>query len=133
MGSTAPNWASCFRFPFPPDACANFSTACFSGGIFKTREAFIKPDISIQKVYEMPSRKALTSGNLKTVPDKSVFVEYLVKRLRQNREPYLYSEKLYVNMRDAVTNNSPNNQTPLFGVINGAGDEGGDFIFVRKR
>ena len=109
------------------------SDAWFSGGIFKTREAFIKPDISIQKVYEMPSRKALTSGNLKTVPDKSVFVDYLVKRLKQNREPYLYSEKLYVNMRDAVTNNSPNNQTPLFGVINGAGDEGGDFIFVRKR
>ena len=109
------------------------SDACFSGGIFKTREAFIKPNISIQKVYEMPSRKALTSGNLKTVPDKSVFVDYLVKRLRQNREPYLYSEKLYVNMKDAVTNNSPNNQTPLFGVINGAGDEGGDFIFVRKR
>ncbi len=109
------------------------SDACFSGGIFKTREAFIKPDISIQKVYEMPSRKALTSGNLKTVPDKSVFVEYLVKRLEKNREPYLYSEKLYVNMKDAVTNNSPNNQTPLFGVINGAGDEGGDFIFVRKR
>ena len=109
------------------------SDACFSGGIFKTREAFIKPDISIRKVYEMPSRKALTSGNLKTVPDKSVFVDFLVKRLRQNKEPYLYSEKLYVNMRDAVTNHSPNNQTPLFGVINGAGDEGGDFIFVRKR
>ena len=109
------------------------SDACFSGGIFKTRDAFIKPDISIQKVYAMPSRKGLTSGNLKTVPNKSVFVEYLVKRLETNEDPYLYSEKLYVNLRDAVTNNSPNNQTPLFGGINGSGNEGGDFIFVRQR
>lgn len=109
------------------------SDACFSGGIFKTRDVFLRPDISFQKVYEMPSRKAITSGNLKTVPDKSVFVEYLVKRLEQNRERYLYSEKLFINMRDAVINNSPNNQTPLFGVVNGAGDEGGDFIFVRRQ
>ena len=96
------------------------------------REAFIKPDMSIQKIYEMPSRKALTSGALLTVPDKSVFVEYLVKRLKNNQEKYLYSEKLYVNMKDAVINNSPTNQTPQFGVIGSAGDEGGDFVFVRR-
>ena len=108
------------------------SDACFSGGIFRVREAFISPDMSIQKIYEMPSRKAMTSGALLTVPDKSVFVEFLVKRLKNNQERYLYSEKLYVNMRDAVINNSPTNQTPQFGVIGSAGDEGGDFVFVRR-
>ena len=108
------------------------SDACFSGGIFKVREAFTKPEISIQKIYDLPSRKAITSGALKTVPDKSVFVEYLVKRLKNNQEKYLYSEKLYISMRDAVINNSPTNQTPQFGVIGSAGDEGGDFVFVRK-
>jgi hypothetical protein len=106
--------------------------ACFSGGIFKTRDAFVQPDVSVQKVYELPSRRAVTSGAMKTVPDRSVFVEYLVKRLKDNTDPYLYAMKLYVNMKDAVTNNSPNNQTPLYGVIDGAGDEGGDFVFVRK-
>lgn len=106
--------------------------ACFSGGIFRTREAFVRPDASIQRTYEMPSRRAMTSGALKTVPDRSVFVEYFLKRLKENREKYLYAEKLYVSMKDAVINNSPNNQTPLYGVINEAGDEGGDFIFVRR-
>ena len=96
------------------------------------REAFISPDMSIQKIYEMPSRNALTSGALLTVPDKSVFVKYLVKRLKNNQEKYLYSQKLYINMRDAVINNSPTNQTPQFGVIGSTGDEGGDFVFVRK-
>ncbi len=109
------------------------SDACFAGGIFKTRTAFSDASVSIQKIYEMPSRKAITSGNLKEVPDQSVFIEYLVKRLKGNQEPYLYSEKLYVSLKEGVTNNSANHQTPLFGVIQGAGDDGGDFIFVRRR
>ena len=106
--------------------------ACFSGGIFKTREAFSNADQSIQKTYEMTSRRAISSGALKAVPDKSVFVEYLLKRLQENRDKFLLAEKLYVNMKEAVINNSPNNQTPLYGVIGEAGDEGGDFIFVHR-
>lgn len=106
--------------------------ACFSGGIFKTRQAFTNADLSIQKTYEMASRRAISSGALKAVPDRSVFVEYLLKRLKENKEKYLLAEKLYVNMKEAVINNSPNNQTPLYGVIGEAGDEGGDFILVRR-
>ncbi len=106
--------------------------ACFSGGIFKTREAFTNADLSIQKTYEMASRRAISSGALKAVPDRSVFVEYLLKRLKENKEKYLLAEKLYVNLKEAVINNSPNNQTPLYGVIGEAGDEGGDFILVKR-
>jgi hypothetical protein len=108
------------------------SDACFSGGIFRSRRVLSMTDAVIEKIYEMPSRRALTSGALKDVPDRSVFVEYLIKRLKENEEKYLYTEKLYVSMKDAVINNSPNNQTPLYGVINESGDEGGDFIFVRR-
>jgi carboxyl-terminal processing protease len=106
--------------------------ACFAGGIFKVRDAFAGPKASIEKIYEMPSRKAITSGSLKTVPDRSVFVEYLTKRLKDNREKYLDAQKLFVSFKEAVINNSPNNQTPLYGAINEAGDEGGDFVFVRR-
>jgi hypothetical protein len=35
-------------------------------------------------------------------------------------------------MREGVIHNSRTKQTPLYGAINEAGDEGGDFIFVRK-
>jgi len=80
----------------------------------------------------MPSRKALTSGSLKTVPDRSVFVEYLVKRLKENQDKYLDAQKLFISFKEAVINNSPINQIPLYGVINEAGDEGGDFIFTRR-
>lgn len=107
--------------------------ACFSGGIFKVRDAFSRSDKAIEKIYELPSRKAITSGSLRTVPDRSVFVEYLTKRLRENTDRYLDAQKLFVSFKEAVINNSPNNQTPLYGAINEAGDEGGDFIFIRRQ
>lgn len=106
--------------------------ACFSGGIFKLRDAQISPDTSMEKIYELPSRKAMTSGSLKTVPDQSVFVEFLIKRLAENKDPYLDAHKLFARMREGVIHNSRTKQTPLYGAINEAGDEGGDFIFVRK-
>lgn len=106
--------------------------ACFSGGIFRVRDAFNRPDTAVEKIYEMPSRKAITSGSLKTVPDRSVFVEYLAKRLQDNQDKYLDAQKLFVSFKEAVINNSPNSQTPLYGAINETGDEGGDFVFVKK-
>lgn len=106
--------------------------ACFAGGIFKVRDAFSRPNAAVEKVFEMPSRKALTSGSLKTVPDRSVFVDYMLKRLKENRDQYLDAQKLYTRFREAVINNSPVAQTPLYGAIAETGDEGGDFIFVRQ-
>ncbi len=107
--------------------------ACFGGGIFKTREAFQDARTDIQELYKYPSRKAMTSGTLNVVPDKSVFIEYLVKRLKENPEKYLPSEQLFASFKTAVINNSLNNQIPQFGEIRETGDEGGDFIFVKKQ
>jgi hypothetical protein len=104
--------------------------ACFSGGIFKTRRAFSMPNVAVKRLYELPSRKAMTSGTLKEVPDKSVFVEYFVKRLEENLRKYLPSEQLFFSFKPAVLNNSDN--VPQFGIIKNAGDEGGDFIFIRR-
>jgi len=104
--------------------------ACFSGGIFKTRKAFNTTG-TIEKLYKLPSRKAITSGTLKEVPDQSVFVEFLLKRLNENGEYYLSSEQLFSSMRVAVMNNSPN--VPQYGTIQNVGDEGGDFVFIRRK
>ena len=109
------------------------SDACFSGGIFRTRDAFVNPPTAIRELYKLPSRKAMTSGTMKEqVPDKSVFVEYLIKRLKENAEPMLTAENLFASFRQAVINNSPIKQIPQFGEIRETGDEGGDFIFVRR-
>ncbi len=104
--------------------------ACFSGGIFKTRKAFTDAPKSIQKLYEVPSRKAMTSGSLKEVPDRSVFLLYLDKRLNENTQPYISAEELFGSFKIAVLNNSPN--VPQYGEIKDTGDEGGDFIFIKR-
>lgn len=106
------------------------SDACFSGGIFKTRDAFTGQR-AVEEVYKMSSRKAITSGTLTVVPDKSVFIQYLIKKLEENKEKYLSEEQLFSQFKTAVINNSPG-QVPQFGTILNTGDEGGNFIFIRK-
>lgn len=108
------------------------SDACFSGGILKERAVF-ENSRAILEVYKLPSRKAMTSGTLKTVPDKSVFIEYLLKNLVNNQAPLLSADQLFRHFKTAVINNSPNGQVPQYGPISQAGDEGGDFIFLKRQ
>jgi hypothetical protein len=107
------------------------SDACFSGGLFRTRDPNLKQaSIDYQMLYKMPSRRAITSGTLTAVPDNSVFVEYFLKRLGQNEEQFLPAQQLFNNLRLAVINNSAT--VPQEGVIADTGDEGGDFIFLKE-
>ena len=106
------------------------SDACFGGSIFKTRNAFLDATVAINRLYELPSRKAMTSGTLTEVPDQSAFLKYLIDRLENNNEKYLSSEQLFSSFRIAVINNS--NVLPQYGEIKDVGDEGGDFIFILK-
>ncbi|OFY50206.1 MAG: hypothetical protein A2Y87_11030 [Bacteroidetes bacterium RBG_13_46_8] len=104
--------------------------ACFGGSIFKTRSANMETAKAIQMLYELPSRKAMTSGTLTEVPDRSTFVKYLINRLEDNQEKCISSEQLFTSFRMAVINNS--DAIPQYGEIRNVGDEGGDFIFIRK-
>lgn len=107
--------------------------ACFSGSIFKTRDAFTgTTSTAALELFKLPSRQAMTSGAMKSVPDKSIFMEYLLKRLKENQQAFLSAEQLFSSFKIAVINNSPNGQIPQFGEIKEAGDEGGDFIFIKK-
>lgn len=106
--------------------------ACFSGSIFKSRAIFISEDeVAIKQLYDLPSRKAMTSGTLTEVPDKSEFLKYLTKRLETNVEKYLPSAELFSSFRRAVINNS-DGIIPQYGTMQKVGDEGGDFIFIRR-
>lgn len=104
--------------------------ACFGGGIFKTRSAFDDASKSIKNLYRYQSRKAMTSGMLNEVPDKSVFMESLVRHLENNEVKFLPSMDLFMQFRESVMNNSFN--APQFGTIHNTGDQGGDFIFIKK-
>jgi hypothetical protein len=104
--------------------------ACFSGAILKTRSAFDEAPQGVQKLYDLPSRKAMTSGDMQTVADESTFMEYLVEKLATNKDKFLPSESFFNSFKTAVMNNSTN--MPRYGVIQNVGDEGGDFVFIRR-
>jgi hypothetical protein len=104
--------------------------ACFGGSIFKTRKAFADATDELNKVYDRKSRKAMTSGSLTEVPDESVFLRFLVQRLEDNTLGYLSAEELFSSFKTSVMNNTP--IVPQYGDIKGTGDEGGDFVFVKR-
>jgi hypothetical protein len=104
--------------------------ACFAGSIFKSRAAFMDAPIAVNKLYSLTSRKAMTSGTFEEVPDRSVFLEFFLKRLNENEKKYISASELFNSFREAVLNNSPN--IPQYGVIQDTGDEGGDFIFIKR-
>ena len=100
--------------------------ACFSGGIFKTR-SIGDMDQGTKRLYELKSRKAITSGNLKEVPDNSIFMKFFLKELELNQSTFLTSDQLFAKIRPNILNNSTTE--PLYGVIHNTGDEGGEFVF----
>lgn len=105
--------------------------ACFGGSILKER-AITMNGKAMLEMYKRPSRKAMTSGALSTVPDQSVFIKYLVKNLVNNQAPLLSTEQVFSDFKFSVINNSETGQVPQYGAISLAGDEGGDFIFLKR-
>ena len=87
-------------------------------------------EVIYERIYEMPSRKAMTSGNMSEVPDQSAFIKYLIERLDANQKIYMSSEELFISLKNAVISNS--NALPRYGEIQNVGNEGGEFIFLRK-
>jgi hypothetical protein len=105
--------------------------ACFAGSIFKARSVSMNNEVVYETIYDTPSRKAMVSGALTEVPDKSAFVKYLIQRLDEYPETYLSSQELFSSFRNAVISNS--SVLPQYGEIQNVGNEGGDFIFLRRQ
>jgi len=113
--------------------------ACFSGDIFRGKTLTIPYENSFKyynQIYSKQSRTALTSGGIEPVMDggkdgHSVFTYYLLKTLTNNQNQFFDASQLYNDLKVAVINNS--NQTPGFSPIVNTGDEGGQFIFVKKQ
>jgi hypothetical protein len=87
------------------------------------------------KTYELKSRQAISSGGLEPVLDggkdaHSVFAYYTIQALANNSSRYFDSSQLFSKIKIPVGNNSE--QSPDFRPVKNAGDEGGNFIFIRK-
>jgi hypothetical protein len=112
--------------------------ACFSGDIFRGKTMTIPYDNTTkyyQKVYNLSSRKALTSGGVEPVMDAgkdghSVFTYYFLRALNSNEEAYFDAGQLFNDLKIPVENNSY--QTPAYSPVRNTGDEGGQFIFIKK-
>ena len=77
------------------------------------------------------TRRAITSGNLDIVPDKSAFMKHILKELRNVRKGWICAANLFVRIRDKVADETK--IRPQYGKIIDTGDEGVDFIFIRRR
>ncbi len=110
--------------------------SCYSGTL--TRDAPLTLATGADRLAELErmaakrARKALTSGGLEPVFDgggdgHSVFTRALLETLRANQD-MLDGYEVYRSLRQTVVLNA--DQTPEYGDIRVAGDEGGEFVFV---
>ncbi len=114
------------------------SDACFSGDIFRgsTDELpFENSERYYKEVYKRKSRYALTSGGIEPVADggregHSVFTYYLLNALKEQKNKYVTGGEIFKAIEIPVTNNSE--QRPVYSPIKNTGDEGGQFLFIKK-
>ena len=104
------------------------SDACFSGYLLNNRSG---TSAGIDTLMEKKSRRAITSGNKEEVPDKSEFLKQLIKFLRENKDDYLPSDDLATKIKIKIDRSIA--PKPQSGIIQDTGDDGGDFIFIRKQ
>lgn len=115
------------------------SDSCFSGSLLRggTRAMGrnLADDFYYQKVASKKSVQIFSAGGVEFVDDNfqqsghSPFTYFLLNELNANRQPQLSLSELSTNVAKAVANNVL--QTPEVGVLYGAGDELGEFIFTR--
>lgn len=114
------------------------SDACFSGDIFRGNTVsvpFEESEKYYKEVHSLASRQAMTSGGIEPVMDggkdgHSVFAYYFLKMLSENQNKYFDAGQLYNKIKIPVINNSE--QSPKLAPIKDSGDEGGQFIFIKK-
>lgn len=114
------------------------SDACFSGDIFRGNTISVPFEDSekyYKEVHGLSSRQAMTSGGIEPVMDggkngHSVFAYYFLKSLNENQNKFFDAGQLYNSIKIPVVNNS--DQTPKLSPIKDTGDEGGQFIFIKK-
>ena len=112
--------------------------ACFSGDLFRGSTVSVPFENSEKyytEVHGRASRQAFTSGGIEPVMDggkngHSVFAYYLLKSLNENDSKYFDASQLYDKIKIPVVNNS--DQTPKLAPLKDTGDEGGQFIFIKK-
>ncbi|MEJ2641935.1 MAG: caspase family protein, partial [Desulfosarcinaceae bacterium] len=114
------------------------SDACFSGTLLRGDRRGISAQTGTEAYYRKVAKKksiqVLTAGGVEYVDDDyhtsghSPFTYFLLNELKNNDRLLLTASELSTNVEKAVANNV--DQVPESGVVQGAGDELGEFIFI---
>lgn len=117
------------------------SDSCFSGSLLRRSTRGVAPvsgsDSFYKKVANKKSVQIISAGGLEYVDDDyrssghSPFTYFLLNELKHNDRTYLTATELSKNVEIAVSNNV--DQKPESGVLQGAGDELGEFIFIKVK
>jgi len=115
------------------------SDSCFSGSLLRSGNRGLPPDTAsdlyYQKVAVKKSVQIMAAGGVEYVDDNyqssghSPFTYFLLNELKTNNRPLLTLSELSTNVEKAVANNVE--QVPESGVLHGAGDELGEFVFIK--
>lgn len=115
------------------------SDSCFSGSLLRHASRGISPVTDVTKYYKKVSSKKsvqiMAAGGLEYVDDDyqdsghSPFSYFLLNELKNNDRDLITLSELSNNVTRAVANNVE--QVPESGVLQGAGDELGEFIFIK--
>ncbi|MDH5408111.1 MAG: caspase family protein [Gammaproteobacteria bacterium] len=113
--------------------------SCFSGSLLRSGTRGISTDIGTelyyQKVANKKSVQIMTAGGVEYVDDNykssghSPFTYFLLNELKTNNRALISMSELSTNVQKAVANNV--DQVPESGVLHGAGDELGEFVFIK--
>lgn len=108
--------------------------ACYAGSVFRGDDSNAEEGIDEMTLEQLSkkSRTAFTSAFLKPVPDRSDFLRQLISNLKNNRARLFLSEDLYINTRNSLIRSTSKKDPVKWGVLQDCGDEGGDFIFIRR-
>ncbi len=115
------------------------SDSCFFGDFFRGHRGKLPEvtDAVIKKAYTLSSRQALTSGGLEPVSDagfgnNSVFSHFLIKTLKENKDPFLVPSAFFSSIRAGVAENAE--QFPQFGSLKDTGgQQGGELVLFLKQ
>ncbi len=114
------------------------SDSCFSGTLLRSGSRGISTVENNTRYFRSVANKKsvqiLAAGGVEYVDDNyrqsghSPFTYFLLNELRLNNNPLISASELSASVRRAVANNA--DQTPESGVLQGAGDELGEFLFL---
>lgn len=115
------------------------SDSCFSGSLLRRGNRGIRSDLKNDKYYHKilnkKSVQIMSAGGVEYVDDEykqsghSPFSHFLLSELKNNDQSLLTLSELSSNVSKAVANNV--DQVPESGVLQGAGDELGEFVFIK--